>query len=169
MRFRAWRRPQRFGTPPPAPWNLHEGWREFEMRNLGYRCRAVETSGCCSSHDWVYLWLMTSRKPDQQDIEWGRQIARSRKKCGWTQDELGAEVGVTGQQIGKYERGQSRISVVRYEAIMHVLKRAKAAQPGFAEEQAAFHAEVLDRKGVVQSLSVIRREVDRLMKMMIGR
>lgn len=41
--------------------------------------------------------------------ELGYKIMVKRKERGWSQDYLGVQVGVTGQQICKYEDGKDRI------------------------------------------------------------
>ena len=43
---------------------------------------------------------------------------------GLSQTKLGKEVGVTFQQVQKYEKGTSRVSASRLQQIAHVLKVA---------------------------------------------
>lgn len=52
----------------------------------------------------------TEEQPDPIDREVGRRIRQLRKVRGLSQTALGAGVGVTFQQIQKYERGTNRIS-----------------------------------------------------------
>ena len=48
--------------------------------------------------------------PDAVDLHVGARIREDRIAAGLTQAELGAAVGVTFQQIQKYERGANRVS-----------------------------------------------------------
>ncbi|GHF22387.1 transcriptional regulator [Kordiimonas sediminis] len=48
--------------------------------------------------------------PDPIDIAVGSKLAEIRKKRGLTQTDLSKEVGLTFQQIQKYEKGHNRIS-----------------------------------------------------------
>ncbi len=48
--------------------------------------------------------------PDPIDIEVGLRLRTLRKAHGMSQDQLGQALGITFQQIQKYERGSNRIS-----------------------------------------------------------
>ena len=48
--------------------------------------------------------------PDQIDIEVGLNLRRARLARGFTQTELGDALGISFQQIQKYERGANRVS-----------------------------------------------------------
>lgn len=52
----------------------------------------------------------------------GRRVRLRRTLLGLTQQELGEQIGVTFQQIQKYERGTNRISASRLWEISRVLK-----------------------------------------------
>ncbi|WP_404380713.1 helix-turn-helix domain-containing protein [Caenispirillum salinarum] len=52
----------------------------------------------------------------------GRRVRLRRTLLGLTQQELGEQIGVTFQQIQKYERGTNRISASRLWEIARVLK-----------------------------------------------
>ncbi len=47
---------------------------------------------------------------DPIDIAVGKEVARTRKLRGFTQTEVGNALGLTFQQIQKYEKGSNRIS-----------------------------------------------------------
>lgn len=49
--------------------------------------------------------------PDQVDAHVGGKIRSRRKALGLSQTQLGAAIGVSFQQIQKYERGVNRVSV----------------------------------------------------------
>lgn len=48
--------------------------------------------------------------PDPIDVEVGRRLAARRTQLGYTQADLGRAIGVTFQQVQKYEKGSNRIS-----------------------------------------------------------
>lgn len=61
-------------------------------------------------------------KADSVDIYVGENIQARRKELGLSQELLAKEVGVTFQQIQKYEKGTNRISASRMYAVAKVLK-----------------------------------------------
>jgi transcriptional regulator with XRE-family HTH domain len=64
---------------------------------------------------------MGTRKANPVDAEVGRRIKLQRLSAGWSQTELGDKVGVTFQQVQKYERGQTRVGASRLTQIAKVL------------------------------------------------
>jgi transcriptional regulator with XRE-family HTH domain len=48
--------------------------------------------------------------PDQIDIEVGLNLRRARLARGFSQTELGEALGISFQQVQKYERGANRVS-----------------------------------------------------------
>lgn len=59
--------------------------------------------------------------PHPVDIHVGLQIAKARKAKRLSQGQLGEAIGVTFQQVQKYERGTNRVSASTMFAIMHFL------------------------------------------------
>jgi transcriptional regulator with XRE-family HTH domain len=59
--------------------------------------------------------------PHRLDIALGSNIRRRRKGLGLSQTALAQSVGLTFQQIQKYERGFNRVSFSRLVAIAHAL------------------------------------------------
>jgi len=55
------------------------------------------------------------------DIHVGKQLRSRRKRLGMSQEELGKSVGVTFQQIQKYERGTNRVGSSRLYQFSKVL------------------------------------------------
>lgn len=51
-----------------------------------------------------------ARQPTEIDAIVGEKIRAARKECGLTQEQLAAEVGLTFQQIQKYEKAVNRVS-----------------------------------------------------------
>jgi transcriptional regulator with XRE-family HTH domain len=54
--------------------------------------------------------VQAAQGPDPIDVQVGVTIRQFRKTRGISQSELGAALGITFQQIQKYERGTNRIS-----------------------------------------------------------
>jgi transcriptional regulator with XRE-family HTH domain len=57
------------------------------------------------------------------DIYVGKRLKKIRKSLGVSQDELGSLVGVTSQQIQKYETGYNRISASRLYEFSQIFKK----------------------------------------------
>ncbi len=55
------------------------------------------------------------KKPHPVDKVVGENIRRLRLQCGMSQEQLGAQSGVTFQQIQKYEKGSNRVSASRLD------------------------------------------------------
>ncbi len=64
---------------------------------------------------------MGKRSPDTIDIEVGRRIRLQRIARGISQTELGKELGVTFQQVQKYEKGINRVGAGRLSRIAETL------------------------------------------------
>ena len=55
--------------------------------------------------------MKLKKRSGQIDIEIGQTIAHIRKAQGLSQTQLGEALGVTFQQVQKYEKGTNRVSV----------------------------------------------------------
>jgi transcriptional regulator with XRE-family HTH domain len=55
--------------------------------------------------------LMVQTTTDQLDICIGERLRLARKKCGFSQTKVGKAIGVSYQQIQKFEKGINRLSV----------------------------------------------------------
>jgi transcriptional regulator with XRE-family HTH domain len=60
---------------------------------------------------------MTRRGRDPHDAEIAKRLRALRLKRGWSQSDLGNVLGVTFQQVQKYERGTNRIAAGRLARI----------------------------------------------------
>ena len=66
--------------------------------------------------------MKSSRKrPDPVDIHVGSRVRSRRAQVGMSQEKLGDHLGITFQQIQKYEKGVNRISASRLQHIARVL------------------------------------------------
>lgn len=63
---------------------------------------------------------VTEKLPSPIDIEMGYRVKMSRLVLGMSQEFLAAQLGISFQQVQKYEDGASRISVGRLHAIAQV-------------------------------------------------
>lgn len=61
-------------------------------------------------------------KPDDVDVQVGKNLRAFRRLTGMSQEELSTKVGITFQQIQKYESGTNRISASRMYKLATVLK-----------------------------------------------
>lgn len=105
--------------------------------------------------------MKTYRKPDEQDKAKGRELARLRKAAGLSQEQLAARLGISTKQLGKYERGQSRMTAVRYDEAMRVIRQHAGTKDGFAEEQAPY-GEMPDKGMLLRMLKLCIKIVERL-------
>ncbi|MBA3999526.1 helix-turn-helix transcriptional regulator [Brevundimonas sp.] len=79
--------------------------------------------------------------PHLVDRHVGRRVETRRKSLGYSQSQLGAALGLTFQQIQKYEKGANRISASKLWEISQFFKveigyffdGLTAAEPGVAE------------------------------------
>ena len=62
------------------------------------------------------------RKPNQIDVVVGGRIRLRRKILGMSQSALARALGVTFQQVQKYEKGGNRVSASRLQAVASVLQ-----------------------------------------------
>jgi len=60
---------------------------------------------------------MSERKTTDADVRIGKQIRTIRNLMGMSQSELGKRVGLTFQQIQKYENAKNRVSASKLEEI----------------------------------------------------
>jgi transcriptional regulator with XRE-family HTH domain len=60
---------------------------------------------------------MGKRGPNPRDTEISKRLRALRLQRAWSQAELGKKLGVTSQQVQKYERGSNRIAAGRLAGI----------------------------------------------------
>jgi transcriptional regulator with XRE-family HTH domain len=92
--------------------------------------------------------------PDAIDVAVGARIRERRRAIGMSQSDLGKRLGVTFQQVQKYERGANRISgstlVRTAEAlgvgVQDLLEPGKDELPADARELLAVFRKIDDRR-----------------------
>jgi transcriptional regulator with XRE-family HTH domain len=63
---------------------------------------------------------MSIKSPDLKDVDVGRRVRALRLKKGMSQGKLGDALGLTFQQVQKYERGMNRIGAGRLQRIAEI-------------------------------------------------
>jgi len=105
-----------------------------------------------------------SEKPNPIDVQVGSRVRLRRNMLGLSQEKLGTAIGLTFQQVQKYERGANRIGASRLHELSRVLDvpvsfffddldpvRAPAIPGGFAEPPAeAFESDPMRRRETVE-------------------
>ena len=66
--------------------------------------------------------MLKKKTPNETDVLVGARVRVRRLQIGLTQTTLGDRVGITFQQIQKYEKGTNRIGASRLAAIAGVLE-----------------------------------------------
>jgi transcriptional regulator with XRE-family HTH domain len=64
---------------------------------------------------------MSKKNPDARDIEVGRRVRTFRLERSFSQEKLGDALGLTFQQVQKYEKGTNRIGAGRLQHIAEIL------------------------------------------------
>jgi transcriptional regulator with XRE-family HTH domain len=64
---------------------------------------------------------LSPRSAGVADIEMGRRIRLRRREAGISQTELAAHLGLTFQQVQKYEKGISRVGAAQLQQIAKML------------------------------------------------
>src|SRR5258708_25233339 len=112
-----------------------------------------------------------SDKPNPIDVHVGARLRLRRTMLGLSQEKLGEAIGLTFQQVQKYERGANRIGASRLHDLSRVLDvpvsfffdnrdpvRASAIPAGFAQPAAeSFDADPLRRRDTVELVSAYYR------------
>ncbi len=90
--------------------------------------------------------IENKKKPNPIDTHVGSRVRLRRNMLGMSQEKLGDALGITFQQIQKYEKGANRVGASRLQAIANVLSvpvsfffddapgEAGAVNRGLAEE-----------------------------------
>jgi len=93
--------------------------------------------------------IENKKKPNPIDVHVGSRIRLRRNMLGLSQEKLGESLGITFQQIQKYEKGTNRVGASRLQAISSILNvpvsfffedapgSASNTQAGFAEDNEA--------------------------------
>ena len=94
---------------------------------------------------------MGKRRSDPYDLEVGRRIRARRLARHMSQMELANRLGLTFQQVQKYEKGTNRVGAGRLKRIARILE---APIPYFFEDEAM--GEASDLMGFVENAHTLR-------------
>ncbi|MFA1676891.1 helix-turn-helix domain-containing protein [Rhizobium mongolense] len=80
--------------------------------------------------------VIEKKTPNKIDVDVGAKIKVQRRLIGMSQSRLGAAIGVTFQQVQKYEKGMNRVGASRLARIAEVLGvQASSFFSGMTERQ----------------------------------
>lgn len=128
------------------------------------------------------------KKPNPIDVHVGSRIRFRRNMLGLSQEKLGESLGITFQQIQKYEKGTNRVGASRLQAIASILDvpvsfffddapgQSGAAQGSAEESSTSFVVDFLNSAEGIQlnrafariSNPLIRRKMIDLVKAIAG-
>ncbi len=107
---------------------------------------------------------MQKKSPNEIDRHIGSRVKARRIMLGMSQEKLGEALGLTFQQVQKYEKGMNRISVGRLVDIAKILGveihfffdgiKSGKAESGFAEEESPPY--IADVMSTPEGLQLIR-------------
>jgi transcriptional regulator with XRE-family HTH domain len=66
--------------------------------------------------------MMAKKAPNPIDKHVGSRVRMRRMMLGMSQEKLGNSLGLTFQQVQKYEKGTNRIGASRLQQISHILQ-----------------------------------------------
>jgi transcriptional regulator with XRE-family HTH domain len=66
--------------------------------------------------------MMAKKAPNPVDRHVGSRVRMRRMMLGMSQEKLGNSLGLTFQQVQKYEKGTNRIGASRLQQISHILQ-----------------------------------------------
>lgn len=95
--------------------------------------------------------MSDTKSPNQYDREIGERIRAVRKDRKMSQETLGQRVGLTFQQVQKYEKGVNRISAGRLIEVATVLNVSaeeliKGLQPPLKDQAPSFANQITTRQ-----------------------
>jgi transcriptional regulator with XRE-family HTH domain len=61
--------------------------------------------------------MMVKKSPNSTDVYVGNQIRTRRQQLAMSQEKLGDGLGLTFQQVQKYEKGTNRVGAGRLQAM----------------------------------------------------
>ena len=115
--------------------------------------------------------------PDPIDIHVGQRVRARRKMLGLSQTQLGHELGVTFQQVQKYERGTNRIGSSRLfkmsttldVPVAYFFEGAETKMPGYQDMGEELSDGIFDRDETRELVDAYYRISDpRIRKKVLG-
>jgi len=100
-----------------------------------------------------------SKGPNETDVLVGARVRFRRIELGLSQTQLANALGVTFQQVQKYEKGSNRIGASRLHAIAEVLRVSVSyffPDAGEAVDHDARPGEILGLLGIPGAMDLLR-------------
>jgi transcriptional regulator with XRE-family HTH domain len=97
---------------------------------------------------------MVKKAPEPVDVQVGQMIKAQRMAIGMSLDALGNAIGVTFQQVQKYERGINRVGSSRLVAIAAALQVTPAFF--FADAKSGADPEIMTLIGIAGAVDMLR-------------
>ncbi|MDF2757212.1 MAG: Cro/Cl family transcriptional regulator [Nitrospira sp.] len=99
-------------------------------------------------------WRRRGEGPDPVDVHIGQRVRLSRKTHGLSQEALAAKIGVTFQQLQKYEKGVNRVSGSMLDRLSTVLDVPHSFfYDGLHSQREAGRVEEMSPNGIVTARS----------------
>ena len=105
----------------------------------------------------------SGKRPNPTDVYVGTRVRMRRKMLGLSQEKLGEKLGITFQQIQKYEKGTNRVGASRLQDMASAMDvpvsyffpdtSSSQAAPGMQEDGAAF---MMDFMSTAEGLELSR-------------
>jgi transcriptional regulator with XRE-family HTH domain len=117
------------------------------------------------------------KSPDPVDVHVGQRVRARRKMLGLSQTQLGKELGVTFQQVQKYERGTNRIGSSRLfkmagtldVPVAYFFEGAETKLPGYNDSISTVEADAFERQETQELVEAYYRIADpRIRKKVLG-
>lgn len=117
------------------------------------------------------------KSPDPIDVHVGQRVRARRKMLGLSQTQLGKELGVTFQQVQKYERGTNRIGSSRLfrmsttldVPVAYFFEGAETKLPGYSDAVGSLDGDAFDRQETQELVEAYYRIADpRIRKKVLG-
>jgi transcriptional regulator with XRE-family HTH domain len=97
------------------------------------------------------------RQPDSTDVEVGRLVRALRMSRGLSQTDLANRIGVTFQQVQKYEAGTNRISIGRLSNIAKLFRVSVPYLLGGSKQAATVKSTVKHGSEYTETLEMLGR------------
>jgi transcriptional regulator with XRE-family HTH domain len=117
-----------------------------------------ETTNCTNQFDLQLelRWKMKTKKADAKDLEVGRRVRTMRILRHMSQTALGKILGITFQQIQKYENGKNRIAAGRLQRIGEIFEVPVSYFFGATDGKAADTKKIMDFLGTKHALRLLQ-------------
>ena len=99
---------------------------------------------------------MSKRSCDPQDIEVGRRIRARRLAKDMSQTEVATQLGLTFQQVQKYEKGTNRVGAGRLKRIAEILDAPITYFYSLSDQPASNTTDILGFVDNARTLRLIR-------------